>query len=352
MDWQEIRAHRDAALRQLVRHLGTRNARRQADDIHEPAHPRGAGHQRRGFHPGDLRQALAVPIRHLLAGGKQVRQARHLRHAQSRAHLVQAVVIAQVSVRKPGVAGGAPLVAQRAHQRRGPIVIGDDHPAFAGGDLFVGIKGEHPAVAKDARWPAAVFRAQRLARVFDQLEAVRIRDLAQRIPIRGLPEDIHPQHCLQLRPIRRAFARQPAPGGCAARAQLLRGLQGQPGVHVAGQRVHIHKDRNRIFKEDHIGRSHEGERGGEHQVAGADPRRAHAQVQPGGAGVDPNGMLEPGQLAKGRLKGFDLAAHTQVGRIEHRLHGLALGIGQVRGGHGNDRLHTSNSNTKIELNNS
>ena len=52
---------------------------------------------------------------HLLALVHQFIQAAHLNRPQGGAHLIQAVVVTQVSVLQPGITGGASLVAQCAH---------------------------------------------------------------------------------------------------------------------------------------------------------------------------------------------------------------------------------------------
>ena len=95
-------------------------SRSQADHVDKPAHPGGRSGQVGRLDARDFRQALLVPACHLRAAGQQLGQAAHLHLAQGGAHLVQAVVVAQVGVLQPGVARGAALVAQGAHQRRRP----------------------------------------------------------------------------------------------------------------------------------------------------------------------------------------------------------------------------------------
>ena len=53
------------------------------------------------------------------------------------------------------------------------------------------------------------------------------------------------------------------------------------------------------FEQQHIGGGDERERRGDDQVAGADAGGAHAQVQPGGARIDPDGVAAAGILRHG-----------------------------------------------------
>jgi hypothetical protein len=64
-------------------------------------------------------------------------------------------------------------------------------------------------------------------------------------------------------------------------------------VDVAGAGVDIHKNRDGVLEEQGVGRGDKRERGGDDQVAGADAGGAHAQVQPGRAGVDAEGVFGP-----------------------------------------------------------
>ena len=60
---------------------------------------------------------------------------------QRRMHLAHAIVEAKPLVREPCIALAA-LVAKRSARGREGVVIGDDHPALAGGDLLAGMKSE------------------------------------------------------------------------------------------------------------------------------------------------------------------------------------------------------------------
>ena len=94
-----------------------------------------------------------------------------------------------------------PPVAHAPAKTRYPVVVGDDHPAFARGDLLVGIEREHHPVRERAvpGLRALVFRPQGLAGVLDHHEPVAVRGLADDIEPRRLAEGVHREDGLRAR---------------------------------------------------------------------------------------------------------------------------------------------------------
>ncbi len=154
---------------------------------------------------------LFIPIRHPCPACKQHIQPFHLGQTQRRAHLVQAVVVAQVGVLQPGVTGRAALVAQGAHEICRLLVIGDDHPALAGGDLLVRVEGKHTVIPQGTGRAAFVGTAQSFAGILDHRQVVLFGDGVDPVIIRRLAEHIHRQDGLE-RPQPALVEKVQAPG--------------------------------------------------------------------------------------------------------------------------------------------
>ena len=286
VDGGEVRPGRDTLFADLFGKQVTINAGRKADDIHEPRHACCEWLQNLGFdarHPG---QALAIPGSHAVAFGAQLLQAGELHGAQGGGHLVQAVVVAEVGVLQPGIADGAALVAQGAHEIGGGGIICDDNPALAGGDLLVGVEGEYAEIANGPGRAALVFGSESLAGVFDDRQLILPGNPQDRVKIGGLTEDVDGQDGFE-RAIRLSpCAGQPAAGFFASGHQVMRGSFDQFRINVAGARVNIHKDRDGVLEQEHVAGSHKGEGRGDDGIPSANSGGAHAQVQSGCAGVD------------------------------------------------------------------
>ena len=67
----------------------------------------------------------------------------------------------------------------------------DNHAAFAGGDLLVGVEGEDPGVAEGADPAAANFRADGLASVFNDAQVVTVCNFKQGRNVGGTAESVH-----------------------------------------------------------------------------------------------------------------------------------------------------------------
>src|SRR5947207_2500824 len=61
------------------------------------------------------------------------------------------------------------------------VIVGDDHSAFAGGDMLVRIEAERREIAKRSAGTAAICLSNHLRCVFDDLKIVTLRDVQHRI---------------------------------------------------------------------------------------------------------------------------------------------------------------------------
>ncbi len=136
---------------------------------------------------------------------------------------------------------------------------GDDHPPLPRGQLLVGVEGEGGEVAAGADpAPLGVDRAERLAGVLEQAEAVLAGERLQLGHRRRVAEDVDRQDA------RRALA--------DARPRRRR-------VEVERLRIDVAEDRPGALVEQAVGGGDEAEGAGQDLVAGPPAQRPHAEVQ-------------------------------------------------------------------------
>ena len=121
----------------------------QADDVDEPTDG-GVGEIERGQSQREVRKALMIAARDSVAGGEDGVDTIELREAEGAGKLRQAVVVTKLGVLEPVVGRVAALIAQGADAFGERVVAGDDHSAFAGGDLLIGVEGEDGGVSEAA----------------------------------------------------------------------------------------------------------------------------------------------------------------------------------------------------------
>ena len=87
----------------------------------------------------------------------------------------------------------AALAAQGAADVGEVVVVGDDHPAFAGGDLLVGVEAEDAGAAEGADGSLAAgdgdASAEAFAGVFDEHQLVLLGELFELDHSAGMSED-------------------------------------------------------------------------------------------------------------------------------------------------------------------
>jgi hypothetical protein len=187
-------------------------------------------------------------------------------------------------------------------------VRGDD-PALARRHLLVGVEGEdrvHPVPA-DAR--AAVGRAERLARILDQREAVRRGDLAQRFELARVAEDVDGDD--------RARARRDG--------RLDRGR-----VEVERVGIDVGEHRRRALVDEAVGRRGERIGRGDALVTGADARDVAQQVQTGRAVGDGRRVRRADERGERLLELLDPRPERQPPRAQGLEDELLVALVQER----------------------
>ena len=154
-------------------------------------------------------------------------------------------------------------------------VVGHDHAALAGRHLLVRVEGEGPRAPERPDRPASQGRADRLAGVVDQQQAVSVGDLLDRVPVGRVPEHVDDHD--GLRPI------------------------GDPSLEVGGVEVvrvglDVDEDRRGPLEEEGVGARRERERRHQDLVARTDAERLDDQVQRRGARGDRDPVLDAGDL--------------------------------------------------------
>ena len=212
------------------------------------------------------RERLAVPVRHAGARGEQVVEPLELREPERARDVGEAVVEAEPVVVEPAHVGRAALVALGVD----PLLLlgraDHDHAALARRDLLVGVEPEDRGMPAPAdRRAVGMERPERLAGVLDDRQAVAL----ERRDVGRVAEDVDRQQS------RGAPADHRRRGG---------------RVEAQRDRVDVGEHRPRGLVDRRIGGRDERERRRDDLVAGADPRRAQRQMQPGRAGRDGAGV--------------------------------------------------------------
>lgn len=133
---------------------------------------------------GGILDARKVRGRNALALGVELFQVAELRAQERGLQFVEARVDADKLV---VVFLFAAVIAQHAERPRKLFVIRHDGAGVAEGtEILCRVKAETACVAERARHRAAEFRAMRLGTVLDEAQAVRLRDAADRVHLRGL----------------------------------------------------------------------------------------------------------------------------------------------------------------------
>ena len=120
---------------------------RQLDDEHEPPPLLSGGVLARECEALDLRERLAVQVRHTRTARERLAEPSQLHDAERARELVEAVVEAEPIVVQPAHVRRATLVALGVDPLLKRLVADADHPALARRQLFVRIETEHRGMA-------------------------------------------------------------------------------------------------------------------------------------------------------------------------------------------------------------
>ncbi len=220
----------------------------ETDDEDKPAHDGlfvDGGEDDVGF----VEEGADVIVGDPLAGFDDFVEAFHLDDADGGVDVAEAVVVAEAGVGEPTAAGIAALVAETAAHVGELAIVGDDHAAFAGGDLLVGIEAEDAAAAEGSDFAFFVAAAEAFAGVFDEGDFVAGCELGEIVHAGGIAEGFDGEDGFGFR-----------------RDRLLGFLH----IHVERGAFDIDEDGGRADHLDDVGGGDEGKGGGDDLVAGAD----------------------------------------------------------------------------------
>ena len=187
--------------------------------------------------------------------------------------------------------------------------VGRDHPALAGRDLLVRIEGEDRVDSVGAHRLAVVLGAQGLAGVLDQRQPVLRAQLAQRVQLARVAEDVDRDDRLRL-----------------VRDRSLDG----GGIEVHRPLVHVREDGHRAFVDEAVGRGDEGVRRGDHLVPLPEAADHREQVQARGARGDGSRERRSDLLGEELLEAVDRRPEREPPRPKHLEHELLVALVEVR----------------------
>ncbi len=194
-------------------------------------------------------------------------------------------------MREPIAAGIAPLVTQTpAHVGKFPI-IGDDHSAFAGGDLFVGIKAEDAATAKGADFSFFMAAAETFAGILNEGDFMAGGEHRDFVHAAGVAEGFDAEDGLGFR---------------------CDGLGGLFDVHVQAGGFDIDEDRRRADHLDDVAGSDKRERGGDDLIPRPDAEGEQTAMQPRRAGAHCDGVFNTQVFFEAGLEFRNLRPKRQV----------------------------------------
>jgi len=282
----------------------------QADDEDEPAHDGvvvGCWEDEVGF----VEEVADVLVGDALAGVDDFGEALHLDDADGGVEVAEAVIVAEAGVGEPTATRVAALVAEGAAHVGEFFVVGDDHAAFAGGDLFIGVEAEDADAAEGADLAAFVGTAEAFAGVFDEGDFVAGGDGGDFVHADGVAEGFDGEDGFGF-------------GGDGGFDFV--------GIEVEGLGVDVDEDGSGADHLDDVGGGDEGEGGGDDLVAGADVQGEEAAVEAGGAGGDGDGFVDVEVVLEGVFELGAFGAQGEMAGFQNVDDGLDFGVGDVGAG--------------------
>ena len=190
MDARQVARRADALALQLADHSLAVDSLGELHDVDEPgALVRRVVRERR-LDTVDPGQELRVPRRDSVPALQDLVELVELRDPDRRADVVEAVVVAEPRVLQPSAVVGAALVPEALQQPPILLVVRGHDAALAGRDLLVRVEGEDGGRAVGADAGSPILRAERLTGVLDQGQPVPLAELAQRLELARVAEDV------------------------------------------------------------------------------------------------------------------------------------------------------------------
>src|SRR5260370_22016705 len=91
-------------------------------------------------------------------------------------------------------------ISERAAMIGERIIVGNNHSAFAGGNVLVRIKAERREITKRSAWTSAICLTDHLRCVFQDLKIVTLRHVEHRIHVHGKPIEMDNHDCFRFLP--------------------------------------------------------------------------------------------------------------------------------------------------------
>ena len=237
----------------------------------------------------------------------------HLPAADAGADIAHAVVVAELGVLVPRDR----FTRLRSHLQRVlriRLIPADERAAAGGRDDLVAVERQHAVVPERAAFLPVVHRAERLGRILDEQNAVRITQAADGVELAGHTVEVHGDERL-----RRTEARD----------GRLNGL----GVEIPGVGLGVEKHRLAALIDDRVCRGRKRQALAKDPVAALHPREPHRQMQRRRTGGQRRDIARTEVLLQILLEARDVRAERRDPVcIERQIHIPALAAAHMRRG--------------------
>ncbi len=184
-------------------------------------------------------------------------------------------------------------------------IIGDDHAAFPGRDLLVGIKSKHSGIGDRPYFSSVIFGADGLAGVFNHSQAMASRYVEKRSHLGGSTERVNNEDGARFRRDRCFYFFW---------------------IEIERGRVDVDENGSRPFHANDVGCGDERERRNDDLVTRANAETADAKMQSAGAGVDGDRVIGSNIIGGGTLKCFQFGAEAELRRAQNIDNRFDLGL--------------------------
>ena len=203
----------------------------------------------------------------------------------------------------------SPVLAQDGHLFRDRGVVGGDHAPLAGRHVLGRIERECRADAQGTGLAAADRGSMRLARVFDEHDAMPVRDPAQFVDLSRMTVQVDRHE-----------------GLCPRRNRGLHLCRVQ-AVRVG---LDVDEDGSRADEQRRVGGGDEGEGARDDLVAFFDPVRQHQQMERGGPRAERDGVSHAAPLRELALESLGHRSLRELAAIQYGHHRLLFLVFHLR----------------------